>query len=139
MTTSNNTSKIIVAFHIGRGGRFNNQGFVRYLGEKPISHYTNDLFIQNRDAFGRFVTPYWSDQNGDDVGLLVSQTETGMINIDNDYDTTYCQNIEECTDEEIEKIAKANEFKSVELIAWLEEYSEVHNEGWDFNKYGDLI
>lgn len=34
----------IVAFHIGRGGRFNNQGFLRFLGEKKIGEFTDHLF-----------------------------------------------------------------------------------------------
>lgn len=31
------TEKTIVAFHIGRGGRFYNQGFISYLGKKDIN------------------------------------------------------------------------------------------------------
>lgn len=34
----------IVAFHIGRGGRFNNAGFLRFLGEKRIGDFTEDLY-----------------------------------------------------------------------------------------------
>ena len=48
MNTSNNTpaqtaANTIVAFHIGRGGLFNNPGFVTFLGEKKISDFTSDL------------------------------------------------------------------------------------------------
>lgn len=42
MSQSNNT---IVAFHIGRGGRFYNEGFLSFLGEKKISDFTNELFL----------------------------------------------------------------------------------------------
>lgn len=31
--TENQPTNIIVTFHVGRGGRFNNQGFLRYCGE----------------------------------------------------------------------------------------------------------
>jgi hypothetical protein len=42
----------LVAFHVGRGGRFYNEGHITYLGEdKTISDYTSDLFIvyENQD------------------------------------------------------------------------------------------
>ena len=47
MNTLQNESigNTIVAFHIGRGGHFNNQGHLSYCGENTIGHYTNDLFI----------------------------------------------------------------------------------------------
>ena len=40
-----NNQNTPVAIHIGRGGRFNNQGHRRLLGEIPISQLTNDLFL----------------------------------------------------------------------------------------------
>lgn len=44
-------NRTIVAFHIGRGGRFNNAGYLTYLGEKRIGDFTNDLFtrLQNEN------------------------------------------------------------------------------------------
>lgn len=42
MKTLENT---IVAFHIGRGGRFHNSGFLTFLGEQEIGEFTDDLFI----------------------------------------------------------------------------------------------
>lgn len=51
MKTPNNHAELttaaenaIVAFHIGRGGHFNNPGHVAYLGQHGIGHYTDDLF-----------------------------------------------------------------------------------------------
>jgi len=43
----------IVAFHIGRGGRFNNAGFLRFIGEKKIGDFTDDLYpdYENRGDF----------------------------------------------------------------------------------------
>lgn len=40
-------NKTIVAFHVGRGGRFNNQGFTKFIGDKNINEFTDKLF----DAF----------------------------------------------------------------------------------------
>ena len=37
--------KTIVAFHVGRGGRFYNPRHLTYLDDKPISAYTDGLFI----------------------------------------------------------------------------------------------
>lgn len=36
----------IVAFYIGRGGRFNNAGHLTYLGEKEIGKFTDDLYLR---------------------------------------------------------------------------------------------
>lgn len=38
--------RIIVAFHIGRGGRFFNGGHKSFIGEKKIGDFTNDLFVK---------------------------------------------------------------------------------------------
>jgi hypothetical protein len=38
--------KIIVSFHIGRGGRFYNQGHVSFIGEQDINDFVDDLFIR---------------------------------------------------------------------------------------------
>jgi|SRR3972149_1890938 len=50
-------NKTIVAFHIGRGGRFNNQGHLSYIGEKKIGDFTNDLFTRfsnSKEVVNRF-------------------------------------------------------------------------------------
>ncbi len=39
------TEKIIVAFHIGRGGRFHNAGHKSFVGEKNINEFTYNLFV----------------------------------------------------------------------------------------------
>ena len=36
----------IVAFHIGRGGRFNNPGYLRFVGEKTIRDFTDYLYTR---------------------------------------------------------------------------------------------
>ena len=50
-------TKIIVAFHVGRGGRSYNAGHTSFIGEKRISEFTNDLFTRfenERDFTDRF-------------------------------------------------------------------------------------
>lgn len=46
-------SQTIVAFHIGRGGYFNNPGHLSFIGEEKIGHFTDDLFtkFENQDDF----------------------------------------------------------------------------------------
>lgn len=39
-------NKTIVAFHVGRGGRYYNQGHVKFVGCRPIKSFTNDLFTR---------------------------------------------------------------------------------------------
>lgn len=39
------TQSTIVAFHIGRGGRFHNPGHLSFYGENKIGNYTNYLFL----------------------------------------------------------------------------------------------
>ncbi len=39
------TSSTIVAFHIGRGGKFNNAGHKSYCGTKKIGEFVSDLFL----------------------------------------------------------------------------------------------
>lgn len=39
----------IVAFHIGRGGRHYNQGFLSFIGEKRIDQFTSDLFLNPKN------------------------------------------------------------------------------------------
>jgi hypothetical protein len=45
-TTTETAAKRIVSFHIGRGGRFNNPGYKSFLGERKISEYTDELFLE---------------------------------------------------------------------------------------------
>jgi hypothetical protein len=55
---TNNQSTRIVAFKIGRGGRFNNSGHRKFLGERSIGDFTEDLFVrwtnegQFKDRYG---------------------------------------------------------------------------------------
>lgn len=72
----------IIAFHIGRGGRFNDPGYTTLVGKQRIADFTDDLF--ERD--GKFY-----DENGSFVGLTSIECESGVgrIELDGDYDTTY--------------------------------------------------
>ena len=51
-----NTSakKTIVAFHIGRGGHFNNPGHKTFIGSKEINEFTNNLYLQYENSYEIF-------------------------------------------------------------------------------------
>jgi hypothetical protein len=128
MTTLNNNtneSQIIVAFHIGRGGRFNNSGFRTYLGEKNIAEFVNDLYLNEDETM-------YLDHNGNEVlSMEDSLSGIGTINIDNDYDTTYTKSIDDCNEHEIELICQSNEHKTIDLVEYLEVVTD-----YTFDKYG---
>jgi hypothetical protein len=118
-------NKIIVAFHVGRGGRFYNSGFKTFLGELDFqdlqNRYSDVLYTKNRDDFGRFQKPVLCDSSGKIVSYDDTSGLIGQLDFDGDYDTAYCRYIEDCTDEELRIIAKSNRHKSQELVDALEE------------------
>jgi len=83
------SNSTICAFHIGRGGRFNNQGFRRFLDFKGIGDYTSDLFptFENerkfKDRFGfdstgdnqRCILDLISDRDFDELAEKFGITE----------------------------------------------------------------
>lgn len=112
--TNNSDNRIVVAFHVGRGGRFHNPGHKEYKGEinflQLCNSQTQYLSEVNRDSNGRFCRPYLIDDGGN---MAVSPedygNEVGEINYDFDYDRWFCQYIEDCSDSELMMIYEADE------------------------------
>jgi hypothetical protein len=130
---TNTQKKTIVCFHIGRGGHFHNAGFLSFIGENNIDHYTDDLFTAfenqydlskkikgrpnliekyyeccDKDDFSFFKKlgfdlgeKYYFDGGGANTGLLIDNDGTGRIEIDGEYNTTYCKVLNDCTEEEL--------------------------------------
>lgn len=96
-------SDLIIAFHIGRGGRFNNQGHLSYVGEHKI---TESMFIEH--LFTNTEETQYTDSNGKEVGLPVDNDGTGTIDIDGDYDTSYAIRVSEIGDNELQAIIKTD-------------------------------
>ena len=135
----------IVAFHIGRGGQFYNAGHLTFLGEKTITDFTYDLFINfenlrevadkigNRDNLAELLEcaigdqntdsvsylrlqnygldlgkSIYTDHNGNEVGLTVAESLTGIgvINQDGEYDTTYTCRLSDCNEYQLLLINK---------------------------------
>jgi hypothetical protein len=117
--------EIYVAFHIGRGGRSYNAGYVTYLGEMNINkliEYNNmHLFYQNKDKKGRFCQPFYSDLNGNPIITeKQAKTNVGVLDFDGQYDTDVCERLSECTHEQLQLINNDSSYKSIDLVTELE-------------------
>ncbi len=113
--------KTIVTFHIGRGGRFHNPGFKTYEGELNlqdiIRRHSDNLYDVNRKD-GKFCKPYLADCSGHNV-CDTPKAEVGTLEFDGEYNTYICRYIEDCTEDELELIAKDNSYKSPELQEYM--------------------
>ena len=127
MKANNN---IIVAFHIGVGGRPLRSGHVKFIGECNFQELMNlgcnidRLFPQNRDEHGRFCKQYMTDCSGQ---VMVTademKSDTGRLDWDGEYDTDYCQNINDCDYNELFKVVEGTGcYRSYELECWLDEW-----------------
>lgn len=123
---ANNSNRVIVAFHIGRGGHFNNPGFKTYLGELNFQDLqrraANFISYVDRDYRGRFQKSTIVNGSGNEVSDDDPKGLVGRLDFDGEYDTDYCRYVEDCTDEELEVISKSSEYKSPELVSYLEEH-----------------
>ena len=112
--------KLVVAFQIGTLSRYNykRQGIITYLGEMDFKEIQklriNEIFYKKVDG---------KDVITDEMGNIVSDDdingEVGVLNFDNNYDTTYCKYLQDCTIEEMEVIKKSDMYKTAELEAYL--------------------
>lgn len=106
--------KNLVCFHIGRGGRFNNQGHKTYRSDiesfqELLDYYANDLFEYTEDEEGNPLPDEECCIKGRDGIVLVQgreamESETGILDFDGDYNTTYAKELKDCTDEELQTI-----------------------------------
>lgn len=89
-------------FHIGRGGRNNNQGHVTFIDVKPFYEVADNemkyynAFLCNKDERGLFCKPYLASCAD---GRVISEDDLnglyGEINNDNDYDTDIVRSVED--------------------------------------------
>ena len=109
--------KNLVCFHIGRGGRFNNQGHKTYRNDiedfqELLRYYADELFEYTEDEDGNQLSNEEcciKDCNGNVLvqGLEAMTGETGVLDFDGDYDTSYVKETEKCTDSELYAIIDA--------------------------------
>jgi hypothetical protein len=101
--------KMILAFKIARGGKFNNSGYLYFLGDKNIGEFTNDLFIVNNE----YVT-----FDGNKVGLTDNDCYNGIgkIDIDGDYNTIYTKYSDELSEKEFEAILREKRWNTDTIV-----------------------
>jgi len=105
----------IVAFHIGRGGRFNNAGHLTFRGVYTLAEVMNlreeshGTFYNDKDI----TSPHYTDHNGN---YLISKADldsgVGKLEWDTHYDTDYTIYARDLNDEEAHLVLKeAMEFE----------------------------
>jgi hypothetical protein len=106
------TKDTIVAFHIGRGGRFSNPGHLSFLGVQKInetSDFLNNCYpprLADSEEDDQSPDAEWHDGNGNGVELTNAQIESGigLINLDGHFDTTYTTTVGKLSEQEIEAV-----------------------------------
>ena len=147
ITTTNNVKKITVAFHIGRGGRYNNQGNKSFLpGITSLQQcFKESSIILNDDENGNELPDTeWKliDGGGNTIleGMENITSPTGVLEWDTDYDTDIVRNIEDCTDEEMSILYKAytmgqiDDVDTINFICEKEGYKHILDVDYDENK-----
>lgn len=109
-----NASEYIVAFHVGRGGRFHNPGHKTY----------NPYITELSDCFGESSMIFQEDEEGnplpDEQWQLIDsggnvilegrdniESDTGILDWDGNYNTDIVKYLSECSDSEIDIIFQA--------------------------------
>ena len=102
---NNERKEQIDAFQVGTLSKcaYKKRGTLTYLGEytfKDIQKVrANEIFYKEKD--GKTII---TDENGNIVSDDDPNGDVGVLNFDEEYDTTYCKYLQDCTDEEIEVI-----------------------------------
>ena len=104
--------QIVVAFQVGTLSKYapKKKGTLTYLGEynfKDIQKLrANEIFYKEKD--GKTIIT-------DEMGNIISDDDPlgdiGVLNFDEEYDTTYCKYLEDCSDIEIEIINNQKKLK----------------------------
>lgn len=115
----------ILAFHIGRGGRFNNGGYRTFKGFKAIDKFTDDLFMNKEET-------EYIDGNGNSVGLLVDNDGTGSIDIDGDFDTIYCKRLDDFWGGDMNAVLRSDDFRKLDV---LEYYVRNVNDWYEYDLF----
>lgn len=106
------TKETIIAFQIGRGGRFYNAGHLSFLGIQKIdetSGYINGCYpprLEGSEEDDQSPDAEWHDGNGNKVGLTNAMIESGIgiIDFDGDCNTTYTKMIKDVNEQEVKAI-----------------------------------
>lgn len=112
MKNQNEIGKAIVGFHIGRGGQFYNPGHKTYNSNiTSFSYVLSDMFINDEDPDGNpLPDEEWTVTDGGGNVLLEGrkeiEAETGVLDIDGNYDKYIVKRLEDCDEDELMMIYK---------------------------------
>lgn len=143
----------IVAFHVGRGGQFNNQGHLTFVGENKIGDFIEDLFWDTDDKGNALPDAELRKETGNLVGCTWKEVESGIgrIDIDGDYNTTYTMKLSDVEQDSKEwnAIFKAHGYDAeqaqmflrqelaIDKLQELADYINAHND-WEYS-VNDII
>lgn len=112
---------IIVAFHIGRGGKFSNPGFKTYVADikSKMDVYNEKFTLVSEDEDGNKIPEAdWKMYDGGgniiDEGKDSIFATTGTIDIDGEYDSWIICDIEDCDERELEIIKEYARFNYID-------------------------
>lgn len=106
-----NASEYIVAFHVGRGGRFYNPGhktFKPHIKKLSDCFSENSFIIQEDEEGNPLPDEQWSLIDGGGNVILEGrdniESDTGILDWDGEYDTDIVKYLSDCSDSEIGSI-----------------------------------
>lgn len=114
----------IIKFHVGRGGRHNNEGHINYVGEERINEgFAFDELMYNEKE------DYYMDSAGnplhDDLTQEDIESGVGTINIDHQYDTTYTKYPIDLSFKERLAIVNADPYNCASLLGLEKEMYDI--------------
>ena len=140
--------KTILEFHVGRGGRFNNAGFLKCNGVvKSISdteNFKNNCYppkYKNGNDDLKTLKAEWLNCNGNSVGLTNEDVKNGLgkIDLDGNYDTTYTTYMDNLTDEELSALVALNPWNLKDLLVESGFNQDAVEVAIYFNELEDLL
>ena len=109
-----NASEYIVAFHVGRGGRFHNPGyktFVQHITQLSDCFSESSIIFQEDEEGNSLPDEQWQLIDGGGNVILEGrdniESDTGILEWDGSYDTDIVKYLSECDDSEIDIIYQA--------------------------------
>jgi len=94
----------ILKFHTGRGGRFNNSGFVTFVEFEKIKEGNTFSGVYLNDTLTKCFC-----QSGNELDFEINEDGTGYLNEDHDYDTTTCVLVDELDEKQINALIRAKD------------------------------
>lgn len=132
-----NYNNIIVAFHIGRGGRSCNPGHIEYLPDiKSKQDLYGDLYIFDCDPESGEKLPVDQhmlvDSGGNEVlsGQEIYE-KTGKLNLDEEYDTYHVFRLDEMPERYAAALANAVKDEKIDIDIREEVVTYLSDQGYD--------